>query len=98
MVGNATNQGAYSISQRSDRSYEQLCNIQAHYLQPKTITERRIFLCEAGHCYFYPGIPRDSCSDGVFSGCSTYPVDCWNFFSALEMRLPSNNKYSSWYW
>ncbi|RLA42619.1 MAG: hypothetical protein DRR42_23110, partial [Gammaproteobacteria bacterium] len=37
LVGNATNQGTYGISQISDRSYEQLSTIQANYLRLETI-------------------------------------------------------------
>ena len=37
LVGNATNQGTYGISQRSDRSYEQISTIQANYLRPETV-------------------------------------------------------------
>ncbi|MBT4522438.1 MAG: Tn3 family transposase [Halieaceae bacterium] len=37
LVGNATNQGTYGISQISDRSYEQLSTIQANYLRSETI-------------------------------------------------------------
>ena len=37
LVGNATNQGTYGISQISDRSYEQLSIIQANYLRLETI-------------------------------------------------------------
>ncbi len=37
LIGNATNQGTYGISQISDRSYERLSTIQANYLRLETI-------------------------------------------------------------
>ncbi|MFK7975221.1 MAG: Tn3 family transposase [Halioglobus sp.] len=37
LIGNATNQGTYGISQISDRSYDQLSTIQANYLRLETI-------------------------------------------------------------
>jgi len=37
LVGNATNQGIYGISQISDRTYDQLSTIQANYLRLETL-------------------------------------------------------------
>lgn len=37
LVGNATNQGIYAISQISDRTYEQLSTIQANYFRLETL-------------------------------------------------------------
>jgi TnpA family transposase len=37
LVGNATNQGIYGISQISDRTYDQLSTIQANYLRLQTL-------------------------------------------------------------
>lgn len=39
LIANGTNQGIYGMSQISDRSYDQLSNIQANYIRPKTLRD-----------------------------------------------------------
>lgn len=47
LIGNATNQGIYGISQISDRTYEQLSGIQANYLSLDTLNAANDFINNA---------------------------------------------------